>query len=242
MKTSAQSHSSFQILRQAIRRHLAVEIELETPEGDRVLARSILLGGDDQFVYLERPILDGMPLELASFMSAAVYIINQGERFVFSSWVGDECSVPLGDQSVAGFSMPLPDQVFRHERRNDCRASLARCGEIIGTMIREEPCSSNPQVRLMNLSAGGAAVLMMDSKDHLLKFGGIYQLEFDLPGVKRLFRFRAELCHARQIAGAGFLLGLKFLPEENAAEMRSAIRQISQFVAKELKKKMKVST
>jgi hypothetical protein len=64
--------------------------------------------------------------------------------------------------------------------------------------------------------------------------GGAYWVEFQLPNIDRGFRFKTELRHLRDLRGAGYIMGLKFLPETDAAEMRHAVRQISQFVARQL--------
>ena len=152
-------------------------------------------------------------------------------------FITEDCNVPLGDgHSIPGFALEVPDHVYRDERRNDFRSSLGGCAEVIGTLkTLNAPAEDTFQARVMNISAGGLAVIAVDLNGHNLARGNRYRIEFELPGIKRTFEFQTELRHLRSLRGSGYILGLKFLPVTNAAQMRHAVRQISQFVSKQLK-------
>ena len=119
--------------------------------------------------------------------------------------------------------------------------SLAGSYEVVGDFEREQG-GTRFQARLMNISAGGVAAIAFDLCERSLQMGDIYKLAFQLPGVKRAFSFRTELCHLRKGQGGYVVIGLKYVPETDATEMRHAVRQISQFVARELKKRSRNKT
>jgi c-di-GMP-binding flagellar brake protein YcgR len=114
--------------------------------------------------------------------------------------------------------------------------SLAGCEEVIGEMRAMAGDDQVFQARLMNISAGGVAAIAVDVRADRIHKGDHFLLQFRLPGVKRSFCFRTSLCHVRSCQGGNVIMGLKYLPEPDPGEMRHAIRQISQFVARELDK------
>ncbi len=236
--TTSDSQSLLTLVQQACDRRSVAEIELDLLDGEKQFGRMRLIRWHDHAIYIDRPTCHGMPLELTSDVPATVHFLAGGERYSFRSRIIEECRVPLADnQTIPGFSIQTPDQAYRDERRHDFRASLGKCAEVISTLRPIDPpqeCSFS--ARVMNISAGGMAVIAIDLNGHRLSTGNQYGVEFDLPGVNRKFSFRTQLRHLRDLSGAGYIMGLKFLPDSNAAEMRHAVRQISQFVAKQLKK------
>lgn len=243
MNTTASTKHTAQldILKRATRKRCAAEIELELESSDDEpqIARTRLLACDEDFVYIDRPTLEGMPLELATDTPAVVFFMCDGDRFAFRSRIAEECKVPIGgDHTIPGFAMPLPDHVQRQERRLDCRASLAQCQEVIAELHLAEPaaCEECFEARLLNISAGGLAAIAFDVQGHKLVPGTKYRIVFELPGIKNAFEFDTALRRVRNLKESGSILAMKFLSGDNAAEMRRAVRQVSQFVAKQLKK------
>ncbi len=231
------NHSLPMPLQQACRRRSVAEIELEPQEGELQLGRTCLLAWTDDALYIDRPNYNGIPLEIAPGTLTTIHFITGGERFSFRSRVTEDCNVPLGDgHSIPGFALDVPDHVYRDERRNDFRSSLGSCAEVISTLKTLDASAEDTfQARVMNISAGGLAVIAVELNGHELARGNCYAVEFELPGIKRTFEFQTELRHLRDLRGSGYILGLKFLPVANAAQMRHAVRQISQFVSKQLK-------
>jgi len=242
--TSSVNQSYEEVLQLACNKKSPAEIEFEINEEEKQFGRMRLLKHGEGALYVDRPTYQGTLLELASGTAIVVHFIYDGERFAFHSRIEEECQIPLGSaQHVPGYALEIPDQVFRQERRTDYRVSLARFAEVSAYFqdlecAQESPCFV---ARLTNISAGGfaAVVIDMNGHGHEVQRGDIFQIDFDLPKVNRHFSFKAELRHLRTLDGAGYVMGLKYMPETNAAEMRHAIRQISQFVAKELKRKGK---
>ncbi len=233
--TTSENQSLLLPLQQACQRRSVAEIELEPQEGGLQLGRTRLIAWTDQALYIDRPNHDGIPLEIAPGTLTTLHFITGGERFSFRSRIIEDCNAPLGDgHSIPGFSLELPDQIYRDERRNDFRSSLASCAEVISTLVALDAADTF-QARIMNISAGGLAVIAVDLNGHKLARGNQYGINFELPGIKRTFEFQTELRHLRNLSGSGYVLGLKFLPASDAAQMRHAIRQISQFVSKQLK-------
>ncbi len=235
--TTSENQSLLMPLQQACQRRSVAEIELEPQDGELQLGRTRLIAWTEDALYIDRPNYNGIPLEIAPGTLTTIHFITSGERFSFRSRITEDCNVPLGDgHSVPGFAIELPDQVYRDERRNDFRSSLGACAEVIGTLkTLDAPTEDTFQARVMNISAGGLAVIAVDLNGHGLARGNRYRIEFELPGIKRTFDFQTELRHLRNLSGSGYVLGLKFLPVANAAQMRHAVRQISQFVSKLLK-------
>ncbi len=235
--TTSENHSLLMPLQQACQRRSVAEIELEPQEGELQLGRTRLIAWTDDTLYIDRPNYNGIPLEIEPGTLTTIHFITGGERFSFRSRITEDCHVPLGDgHSLPGFAIQVPDQVYRDERRNDFRSSLGSCAEVIGTLkTLDAPAKDTFQARVMNISAGGLAVIAVDVNGHNLARGNNYRIEFELPGIKRTFEFQTELRHLRNLRGSGYILGLKFLPVVNAAQMRYAVRQISQFVSKQLK-------
>lgn len=236
--TISDGQSLLDLMHQACDRRQVGEIDIESVEGEHQLGRVRLIACDEQAVYIDRPTCEGMPLELAAHSRAMVHFLFDGERYSFRSRIVEECRVSLGDnQTIPGFSLEIPDQIFRDERRHDYRASLGKCAEVICSLRLldgPEACAFDAQV--MNISAGGMAVIAIELNGHNLARGNGYSVEFSLPGVNRLFSLNTQLCHLRTLGGAGYIMGLRFLPETDATQMRHAVRQISQFVSKQLKK------
>lgn len=236
--TISDGQSLLALMHQACdRRHIG-EIEIESVDGEKQLGRVRLIACDEYAVYIDRPTYEGMPLELAADARVTMHFLFEGERYSFRSRIIEECRVSLGDNhTIPGFSLEIPDLISRDERRHDYRTSLGKCAEVICTLRLldgPEACAFNAQV--MNISAGGMAVIAVELNGHSLTRGNGYSVEFTLPGVNRLFSLNTQLCHLRSLRGAGYIMGLKFLPEADAPQMRHAVRQISQFVSKQLKK------
>ena len=258
--TTSDSQSVLGAVQRACDKRGVAEIEIEWLDGERQCGRMRLIDWDEHALYIDRPTYHGMPLELASDLPAIVHFLVDGERFSFRTRIIEECRVRLGDnETIAGFSLHTPDEVHRDERRNDFRVSLGKCAEVVcearplqadqHRRSRLDPLrgrsGSGFSARVMNISAGGMAVIAVDLNGYQPRCGDAFEIEFSLPGVERRFAFNAELSHLRELSptlssdeasGAGFVMGLKFLPDTNAAKMRQAVRQISQFVAKLLKK------
>lgn len=229
--------SQLTILREACDKRTAAEIEVEAGAALQPRPRTRLIGADSQAVYIDRPVQRGIPIELIAGDPTVVHFFFGGERYTFRSRIGRECQVPSGGQVIQGFALALPDGVHRHERRTDCRVSLAGCEEIIGELRCVQGDSPVLQARLMNLSAGGVAAIAVEEIAGQIKQGDHFVLQFRLPAIKRMFSFRTCLCHVRSFQGGHLVMGLRYLPEVDPGDMRRAIRQISQFVARELNKR-----
>lgn len=237
--TTSTDHSLLTIARQACEGRTMARIEIDEPDGHLQHGRTRLLACDEQALYIERPKEQGMPLELTDDATAKVHFLFDGERYSFRTRVLEECSVQLGDgSSMPGFALQIPNIIHRDERRSDYRASLAKCEEVISTIRPLNPTGqSGFSARVMNISAGGLAAIAIDLQDHVLELGKPYTVEFSLPGISQPFHFQTQLRHLRELKGAGYVLGLKFLPDVDATQMRRAVRQVSQFVSKQLKKR-----
>lgn len=237
--TTSTDQSLLTIARQACAGRTTARIEIDEPGGHLQHGRTRLLSCDEQALYIERPKDQGMPLELTDGATAKVHFLLDGERYSFRTRVVEECSVQLGDgSSMPGFALEVPDVIHRDERRNDYRASLAKCEEVVSTIKPlGQADESGFSARVMNISAGGLAAIAIDLENHVLELGKPYTVEFSLPGVSQPFHFQTQLRHLRELNGAGYVLGLKFLPDADATQMRRAVRQVSQFVSKQLKKR-----
>ncbi len=239
MKATTADTRSLDLLRQACERRASAEIELATLDGDKHTGRVRLIRCDDQAVYIDHPTRGNMPLELNSDMYATVYFFRDGERYAFRSWIGEECWVPVGDgqQHLTGYALPMPDHVSRAERRHDFRASL---GQNIEVVCEVQPLGDNGrrtfQARVMDLSAGGLGIIAIDVDPNDLRTGAFYNVRFALPNIKKSFQFRTRLCHMRSLGGNGCIVGLQY-PSDTTAVESHAIRQVSQFVARQAKHK-----
>jgi len=229
------------VLQRACTRRLGAVIQLESPEGEQLQTRGRLISCDDRTLYIDRPTSEGVPVELGSPTRAIVHFVFEGERYSFRSVIGEECQIPLGDGlTMPGFAMAFPEHITRDERRYDFRAVLGEQVEVV-CQIRaaEAPHGAGFRARLMNLSAGGMSVMAVDLNGEVLQRNRQYVVEFELPRTKGRFVFTTTLQHLHSPSGAGHIAGLKYLPDSDPAEMRQAIRQISQFVAKHLGKRRK---
>lgn len=237
MNTAQDKRSHDEILQQVCDRRAPAEIEVEYADDDRQFGRMRLMGCDEEYIYIDRPRYLDMPLELAPDTSVTIHFMFDGERYAFRSTIETERLMSIEAHQVSTFAIPWPQHVQRQERRHDYRVSLGRCAEVRARFRPEQGDGTSTFIaRLMNVSAGGMAVIAVDLESEVLQMRKAYHVEFELPGVTRTFSFKTLLCHVRPLQGAGFIIGFKFLPESNAAETRYAIRRLSQFVSKQVRR------
>ncbi len=235
--SSSNEQVQLNTLRAACEQGTFVELEVEMGRDQLRLAGARLINMDNDVLYIDRPYEGGVPLDVTCGTCLQATFMMAHERYTFRTHVDQEYPVRLaGHNGAQGVALVLPEHVVRHERRTDCRVSLAGCSEVIGQFRRLPPDGDAPlSGQIMNISAGGMAAVAIDVDPGMLRVGDCYLVEFQLPKIKRTFCFRTMLRHIKPLGSAGVVMGLKYLPESNATEMRHAIRQISQFVAKQLK-------
>lgn len=194
------------LLAEACERNAPAELLFARPEGQPVTARVRLLELTDEHILADRPGQGDQTQQIPPGRTITVHLVIRGARYQFESAIVDLHSwVQLNsEQRVPGIVLNRPTEITRSERRSDFRVSLAGLAPISVEMARGDPeiqdaCLIEPSPvcgRMLNLSAGGAALLLDLRSLRSSKRGERFFMTFSLPGIEKDFCLLGEVRHA----------------------------------------------
>jgi c-di-GMP-binding flagellar brake protein YcgR len=144
-----------------------------------------------------------------------------GVRYQFESTIEVASTfVQLNKQQrVLGVALKRPTSVTRSQRRSNLRVSLIGIDPVPAKLVRPHPdipgaCKVDAEVvsgRIVDLSAGGAAVLVDRRSATSIQHNQHYFISFALPGLDEKFCMLGAVRHTRLVKASGSLrIGLAF--------------------------------
>lgn len=198
-----------ELLAEACDRNAPAEICFAHRNGPPLIARFRLLELSDEFIRGDKPGKNDQDGHIPKGRPITVHLFIRGARYQFDSVIVEQNSwVQLNsEQRIPGIVLRRPKEISKSERRSSYRVSVAGIDPIQIELARAHPeipdaCLLAPGViggRLLNLSAGGAAVLV-DRRDlRMPKLGDGFFLGFSLPGSDTPCCELGEVRHALNV-------------------------------------------
>ena len=212
-----------ELLAEACDRNAPAEICFAHGHGQPLIARVRLLELSDEFIRADKPAKNDQDGHIPQGRPITVHVFIRGARYQFESVIVDQSAwIQLNsEQRIPGIVLRKPKEISRSERRSSYRVSLAGIDPIQIELAWGHPdirdaCLLSPGVfggRMLNLSAGGVAVLI-DRRDlRTAKPGNRYFLGFSLPDVKERCCQLGEVRHVMNIeVSESIRLAFAFVP------------------------------
>lgn len=212
-----------ELLAEACNRNAMAEICFEHRNGPPLIARVRLLELSDEFICADKPGKNDQDGHIPHGRPITVHVFIRGARYRFDTVIVDQRAwIQLNSgQRIPGIALRKPKEISRSERRSSYRVSLAGIDPIQIELAWGHPdirdaCLLSPGVfggRMLNLSAGGVAVVI-DRRDlETAERGDRYFLGFSLPGVEEPCCQLGEVRHVMNIeASESIRLAFAFVP------------------------------
>ena len=182
-----------ELLAEACERNAPAEICFAHRNGPPVTARVRLLQLTDEFILVDKPAKTDQEGHIPKGRPITVHVFIRGARYQFDSLIMDQQAwIQLNaEQRIPGIALRKPNEIVKSERRASYRVSLAGIDPIQTELVRGhsdiiDACLLSPGVigaRMLNLSSGGAAVLVDQRDLKTAKHGDRFFLRFSLPGI-----------------------------------------------------------
>jgi len=232
--TVYQSLSAGQILEQACVRNARLELHHENADGHIIVAqtRGLELTGSaiiaDALAYAENS--ETIPLR----RPATAHFQIRRQRLQFATLI-EEDRVRLtkyGRAGGSGIRLRRPECVLPSQRRAHVRVSLHASEPVCVWLAQtsgKDPVgcridAAHSVGRILNLSEGGASVLVEDLPAHLPELGERYFLSFELPGYNESFCFLGSVRHTRIVESSeSYRIAFAFKPWNGARLKRDQL-------------------
>jgi len=239
------------ILQQACARNTPIELEHEQRGTHRMIRmRSRLLGMAEGGIVIDRPQSSGEG-RLPEGEEVSVYMILDGRRFAFkSTLLSQRWPYRLNEaQQVMGALLRHPQRLRQAQRRSHYRIAITGREGCPIVIAKAHPTTANACPvggavgvgDIVNISGGGASVLLHVAKSKMSEMGHRLNVLFRLPGMNDLLWMHCVVRHAREIPTSGAVrLGLEFVaqPGQDFARCRQEItRVITEIERKMLQRK-----
>lgn len=239
------------ILQQACARNMPIELEHEQRGTHRIIRmRSRLLGMAEGGLVIDRP-QSSDEGRLPEGEEVSVYMILDGRRFAFESkLLSQRCPYRLNkEQQVLGALLGLPHRLRQAQRRSHYRIAITGREGCPIVIAKAHPTTANACPvggavgvgEIVNISGGGASVLLNAAKSKRSDLGHRLNVLFRLPGMDEMLWMHCVVRHAREVPTSGAVrLGLEFVgqPGQDFARCRQEItRVITEIERKMLQRK-----
>ncbi len=232
-----------QLLAEACERNVSVELYFERSEGPAITARARLLELTDEHILADRPACADTSTHIPAGRKITVHAAIRGLRYQFDSVIEDSATwVQLNSkQRVSGIALRKPTQIKRSERRGQFRVSLVGIEPIAVELVRGHPevleaCvihSGSSCGRMVNISGGGAAVLVERRYLRAAKRGDRFFLSFKLPGIADEFCLLGNIRHVLNVqASESIRLAFSF-QQWGSRRYSQDQRQLTRFVSEQ---------
>ena len=230
------------VLEVACARNLPITILYSSDDHTAVILRARLLGLDAEHLFLDRPRNAAGPTEIDAEQEFDAYFTLNGVRHSFPSRVVTRSRiVAINDRKdTAGMVIERPAALHREQRREDYRVRLLDRDTILINVHTAVPggdgvCEIHAhcfRAALVNLSAGGAGLLVPAPDANLLAAGDELFVLFELPDDAEPISLIVEVRHIRDYgSGTDKQIGVSFQPWPSGRDHRRLQQRLRRFVA-----------
>lgn len=212
-----------EVVAEACARNMPAELHIQNPDGDMATAWARLLECHDETIQLDQPQAGSGTINLTPRQRVTVFLHVRGKRYRFHSFVVEpRARIRLNERMVVtGISLAFPNELVEAQRREDFRISVAGTHNIPVRFHGLTVPSPGPvpldvprfEGRIIDVSAGGAAVLVARTELRSVRLGELFYSEFTLPGDDQPL---APVCQARHSqlvrTDTAHMLGMQFVP------------------------------
>lgn len=250
-KTSATIGSVLdEMITEACERNAPSELVLVRPDGLAVTARVRFLKLTDDEILADKP-TDGEGVgQIPLNRSITAHVVIRGVRYQFDTFIVEYRNwVELNsEQQIPGIVLRKPSEIERSERRADYRVSVAGISPIDVEVVRgdsdvRDACLLNPErfdARMLNISAGGVALLATRRQLRSAKRGERYFLSFDLADADEGFCMLTEVRQVFLVEASDSLrLALAFR-EWGGRHFRHDQRRITKFITEQQRRLLRM--
>jgi len=202
------------------------------------LPTKMLKSGEQSF-FVERPVGPDGPVDAVAGVQAVVTFSLPSRRFQVETTIRGRRQIEFAPGTrIDAIELSLPHRVSEIQRRADYRVPLWSAAPVIAQFeplpvggAHDDFSAEAYQAELQNISVGGVAALVDATTAPHLKAGQTFRMTFSLPGREEVFNFIVRVQHIRPMKHVELrLIGLKFLPGDDAQVNRQAIQTIRSFV------------
>ncbi len=211
------------IIAEACARNLPAELHIQQSDGDVVTAWARMLGWQNERVQLDQPQTGSGSITLSPHQRVTVFLHVKGKRCRFHSAVVEpRARIRLNERIVVtGIALAWPSELVEAQRREDFRVSVAGTHDIPvrfhgltvpapGPVPLDVPRFCG---RMIDVSAGGMAVLIARTELRAVQLGELFYGEFTLPEDDRPLTPVCQARHANLVrTDTTHLVGMQFVP------------------------------
>jgi len=212
-----------EVVGEACARNMAAELHIPQSDGGLLTAWTRMLGCEGELIQLDQPQAISGCISLAPGQRVTVFLHVKGKRYRFHSAVAQpRVRIRLNERMVVtGITLEWPSEVMEAQRREDFRVSVAGTRDIPvcfhgltvpapGPVPVDVPRFGG---RIVDVSAGGMAVLIARTEIRNLRLGDLFYSEFLLPEDDQPLTPVCQVRHANLVrADTARLVGMEFMP------------------------------
>ena len=217
------NQAAVEIVAEACARNIPAELRVQQPDGGPLTAWARMLGCENEVIQLDQPQTAARNIALAPGQRVTVFLHVKGKRYRFCSVVVEpRIRIRLNERMVvAGFALEWPLELVEAQRRDDFRVSVAGTRDIPVCFHGMTVPAPGPvpldvprfQGRIVDVSAGGIAVLISRTELRSVRLGELFYSEFFLPEDDQPFTPVCQASHASLVrTDTARLVGMQFMP------------------------------
>jgi len=243
------SKTVVELIGKACARNVPAELHFEDTAGNLTIGRVRLLEMTDCLVLTDRPMMPDDDSVIPDGSTVTVHFALNGSRYEFESLVEESGLIVRlnARQRVPGISLRQPLELTDSQRRLDLRVSVLGNDSISIWLVDPHPslpnaCPMDARViegRIVDISCGGASVLVPYNALRKCEPGHRFYLNFVLPDVEHEFCLLGIVRFSRLVESSeSTRLGIQFRRWIGSVHQRDRQR-ISQFVVAHERRKLR---
>ena len=238
-----------EIVDRACARNTAAELHIQQPDGILLTAWARMLGYQNELVRLDQPQADSGRIALSPGQPVTVFLHVDGRRYRFHSAVVEpRVRIRLNERMVvAGITLEWPSELIEAQRREDFRVSIGGTRDLPVRFHGLTVPAPGPvpldvprfRGRIIDVSAGGMAVLIARTEIRNVRLGELFYSEFSLPQDDQPFTPVCQARHASLVrTDTARLVGMQFMPWIGC-EAKQISQRIRRFVVAEQRRQLR---
>ena len=229
------------LIEDACARNAPVELQYRAADGERLIAKSRVLGVDAERVFLDAPHSIGQDVVFQRDQELEGYLLINEVRYAFKSRVRElDAMVRINaEKRTVGMVIDRPDSVVEGQRRTHFRVSVIANEPIQIQIHGAIPGSSGAcpvdahvfEASLVNLSVGGAGLRVSPIDCRTIRVGDDLFMTFHLPEEDQEFYFLTEVRQIWAIPGdAAKRVGVKIKPWPSPRDIRRTQQRLQRYI------------